>query len=508
MMNYGFAIDTASCIGCHACSTACKSENEVPLGVYRTWVKATEVGAFPDVRRTFQVTRCNHCRDAPCVTICPTTAMHTREDGIVDFDNDACIGCKACMQACPYDAIHLDPATKTAAKCHYCAHRVEVGMEPACVVVCPEHAILAGDLDDPQSEISRAIAKKDVVVRKPEKGTEPKLFYFQGDQRALRTDLSSSGAMYQATDKRQIGSEAVPGMGGQVSYNVEHDAHWHWPIPAYLVTKYIAGGLYLLLAILALRPRAAAGEFPFLVAGGVGLAATWITFALLVYDLDRPDRFLYLLSRPQWGSWVARAAWLLTAFAVVTHLWWLIDLAVWLGVPVPFPGTLIIKLLAIVALPLAWGVAVYTAFLFAQAKGRDLWQSGHLAAQMTCHALALGGWSLLTLLPLVSLPPLARTLAVTSAVVGGVGGLMVGLLGDVGMPHTTDNGRRARHDMVWGRYRLAYWGGGVVAGHLVPLAVLFGEFTLATPIAFACCGIGLFLQSWGLVMAPQRIANA
>ncbi len=103
-MNYGFLIDNRKCIGCHACSTACKSENEVPLGVNRTWVKYVEKGEFPDTRRYFQVTRCNHCAHPPCVPICPTKAMYQREDGIVEFDSDICIGCKACMQACPYDA--------------------------------------------------------------------------------------------------------------------------------------------------------------------------------------------------------------------------------------------------------------------------------------------------------------------------------------------------------------------------------------------------------------------
>jgi Fe-S-cluster-containing dehydrogenase component len=90
-------------------STACKSENEVPLGVYRTWVKYVETGAYPDTRRHFQVTRCNHCANPPCVRICPTQAMYQRADGIVEFDNSVCIGCKACMQACPYDAIYIDP---------------------------------------------------------------------------------------------------------------------------------------------------------------------------------------------------------------------------------------------------------------------------------------------------------------------------------------------------------------------------------------------------------------
>ncbi|MEQ1500728.1 MAG: 4Fe-4S dicluster domain-containing protein, partial [Myxococcota bacterium] len=184
-MNYGFVIDNGSCIGCHACSTACKSENQVPLGVYRTWVKTVEVGLFPDVRRAFQVTRCNHCSNAPCVRICPTGAMHRRPDGIVDFDSNVCIGCKGCIQACPYDSIHIDPETHTAAKCNFCAHRVEVGLEPACVVVCPEHAIIAGDLDDPSSEIARVLAREAVSVRKPEQGTAPKLFYVDANHASI-----------------------------------------------------------------------------------------------------------------------------------------------------------------------------------------------------------------------------------------------------------------------------------------------------------------------------------
>ncbi len=148
-MRYGFVIDQRKCIGCHACTVACKEENQVPLGVNRTWVKYIEKGTFPDTRRYFSVMRCNHCDNAPCVTICPTVALYRRPDGIVDFDGDRCIGCKSCMQACPYDALYIDPETQTAAKCHYCAHRVEVGLEPACVIVCPVQAIVPGDLDDP-----------------------------------------------------------------------------------------------------------------------------------------------------------------------------------------------------------------------------------------------------------------------------------------------------------------------------------------------------------------------
>ncbi len=146
-MKYGFVIDQRKCIGCHACTVACKAEHDVPIGVYRTWVKYIEKGEFPNTRRHFLVTRCNHCDDAPCVAVCPTKALFKRADGIVDFDRERCIGCKSCMQACPYDALYIDPETHTAAKCNYCAHRVDQGLQPACVVVCPVQAIIAGDLE-------------------------------------------------------------------------------------------------------------------------------------------------------------------------------------------------------------------------------------------------------------------------------------------------------------------------------------------------------------------------
>jgi len=184
-MRYGFVIDQRKCIGCHACSVACKAEHRVALGVHRTWVKYVEKGRFPDTRRFFQVSRCNHCAKPPCVAICPVGAMYQRSDGIVDFDSGRCIGCKGCMQACPYDAIYVDPASHTAAKCNYCVHRVEVGLEPACVTLCPEHAIVAGDLDQPGSEISQLVAKERVRVRKPEQSTAPHVFYVAAEEATM-----------------------------------------------------------------------------------------------------------------------------------------------------------------------------------------------------------------------------------------------------------------------------------------------------------------------------------
>ncbi|MEO8519353.1 MAG: 4Fe-4S dicluster domain-containing protein, partial [Dermatophilaceae bacterium] len=178
-------LDQTRCIGCHACTTICKSENEVPLGVTRTYVKSVDVGVFPQVRRAFQVTRCNQCTDAPCVAACPTGAMFKRKDGIVDFDKSVCIGCKACMAACPYDAIFINPQDHSAEKCNMCAHRLDIGLEPACVSVCPAEAILVGDLFDPTSKVAQLVQRRPVQVRRPEKETGPGVFYLGAHQATL-----------------------------------------------------------------------------------------------------------------------------------------------------------------------------------------------------------------------------------------------------------------------------------------------------------------------------------
>ncbi|HEX2912396.1 MAG TPA: 4Fe-4S dicluster domain-containing protein [Chloroflexia bacterium] len=211
-MRYGFVIDQRKCIGCHACTTACKSEHQVPLGVFRTWVKSVEKGSFPNTRRHFLVERCNHCENAPCVKICPTKALYKRPDGIVDFNRDSCIGCKSCMEACPYEALYIDPATDTAAKCNYCAHRVEAGLQPACVVVCPEQAIISGDLEDPTSKIAQLIGRENVQVRKPEKGTKPQLFYIGADQTAVNPEATASsiGYMWSQPNTHLHGRETPP----------------------------------------------------------------------------------------------------------------------------------------------------------------------------------------------------------------------------------------------------------------------------------------------------------
>ncbi|HEY8369575.1 MAG TPA: 4Fe-4S dicluster domain-containing protein, partial [Thermodesulfobacteriota bacterium] len=329
MPTYGFVIDQRRCIGCHACTVACKSENQVPVGVFRTWVKSVEKGTYPNTRRHFLVQRCNHCANSPCTAICPTSALYRRPDGIVDFDNRRCIGCKACMQACPYDAIYIDPATNTAAKCHYCAHRVEVGLEPACVLVCPTQAIISGDLDDPTSRIARTLGRENVAVRRPEQGTKPKLWYVGAETAALDPAMftdpqggmwsqhrdTSHGGHGRAIDLATLVREGGGGRGGrpgesvaagylteggQVNYNVAHETPWGGLVSAYLWTKSIAAGAFLLMAAalgVGLGERSALFGTA---APALAFLFTLITAGLLVADLKRPERFYYLLTKGNW----------------------------------------------------------------------------------------------------------------------------------------------------------------------------------------------------------------
>lgn len=385
-MQYGFVINHDDCIGCHACTVACKAENAVPVGSFRTSVKYTEVGLFPDVRRMFLVQRCNHCTDAPCVTICPVNALEKRRDGIVDLDRDACIGCRACMQACPYDAIYLNEDLGAVEKCHYCAHRVEKHLEPACVNVCPVGAIVSGDLHDPASRISLMVLNHETKVRRPEQRTGPNVRYIGASEVALRPGTAERPEMYLWSDrpphKREPWPASVPTTpNARTVLDAGHKVEWGWPVALYLVTKGVAAGAGILAPfahILGLEYGSWAQRYmPEIIA----LIFTLITCALLVEDLARPMRFYRMVTRPNWNSWLVKGGVILGVYLVTTPLaillrWLEMDAAAnvvrWINVPI------------------ALAVAGYTAFLFAQCKGRDLWESKWLLPHLIAQAVMLG----------------------------------------------------------------------------------------------------------------------
>ena len=181
-IQYGMVIDIRRCIGCHACTVACKSEFNTALGVNRSWVEYVEKGVYPNVGRSFLPRLCNHCSEPSCVYVCPTNATYKREqDGVVIVDQGLCIGCKYCIQACPYDARFLDPNTGWVDKCDFCIHRVSNGLEPSCVNTCVGGARIFGDLGDPNSEVSRLIAQNRVTVLRDEMGTFPNVYYIAAD---------------------------------------------------------------------------------------------------------------------------------------------------------------------------------------------------------------------------------------------------------------------------------------------------------------------------------------
>lgn len=555
--NYGFVIDNRKCIGCHACSTACKSENEVPLSVNRTWVKYVETGLYPDTRRHFQVTRCNHCANPPCVRICPTEAMYQRTDGIVEFDSAVCIGCKACMQACPYDAIYIDPDSHTAAKCHYCAHRTDIGLEPACVVVCPEHAIISGDMNNPASEISHLLATQKVTVRKPEQGTAPKVFYIDGTSVTLQptavahkpetflwadviplevpifvsppaqrepspTGLRQERFASSVTAIREPQTQGVPWAGPiqmgnsmaehmvQTAYNAQHQIPWHWPVPAYLVTKGIASGMVLLLAAGLTFNWFQLDSLTAVLSGFCVLLFTAATTALLVYDLERPERFLYILWRPQWKSWLARGAIGLIGFTAVIGLWWLTEFiaATTSWISLETLNNFSRPLLIFPGFPLALLVAVYTAFLFAQAEGRDLWQSPLLPFHLVVQALLAGSSLFLLMGGLAHFDPALMSIMRTTAVTALFLDLFLIFFGEFGVPHASEIAARAAHEIWHGRYRQLFWVGSLAVGHALPLFLLLFHSAFTAALAALLSLAGLYFYEYAFIMAPQEIPNS
>lgn len=200
---YAMVVDLRKCVGCQACTVGCSIENQAPIGQFRTTVKQYEVtldNGDTDIQnvKSFMLPRlCNHCDNPPCVKVCPVQATFQREDGIVMVDNERCVACAYCVQACPYDARFINEETLTADKCTFCAHRLEKGLLPACVETCVGGARVIGDLNDPSSEIVRLMAENqaDIKVLKPEEKTQPHVFYIGMDAR-FTSHIEGKAAIY------------------------------------------------------------------------------------------------------------------------------------------------------------------------------------------------------------------------------------------------------------------------------------------------------------------------
>ena len=505
MAQLGFVIDQSRCIGCHACTVACKAENDVPLDHFRTWVKYTEEGAWPAVKRSFTVLRCNQCTDAPCVTICPVSALEKRKsDGIVDVDPDVCIGCKACLQGCPYDALYIHPDRGTAQKCHFCAHRTERGLAPACVVVCPTEALIPGDFHDPQSRVSRLRAEHDLTRRKVEAGTGPNVWYRSAADAGLDPGLTNGigGSIW--ADRREGFQSEVDLFAAlafepkaRTVYDVEHPPHWGGKITGYLVTKALAAGAFLA-GLFVMPPFAAdlsahgAWAIP-----ALGLILLTVTSLLLVLDLKRPERFWTILTRPNWDSWLARGTYFLVGYGAL--------LTAWLGIGIARPSlpTFVSHALAGLTAILAALSACYTAWLFAQAKGRVLWMQKGLAWHLIVKALLGGAGLLLIVAPVLDVADLfVGRISLLALVV-----TVIHAAFSFGAGTRAPAGREAEYARVWA---LVTRGPFARAHHISIICIALGAIaTTFGPWAAFAGGIaivfGLVLEEDVLVHAGQAL---
>lgn len=204
MTRYGMAIDTKRCFGCQTCSVACKMANNLPKDVIYNRIHSSggdlldmAEGVFPNLTLSYRPMACQHCDEPSCLEVCPTGATTKRDDGIVYVDSDLCIGCNSCVMACPYEGVrtmvedepefYLDivvgeadaPAHQSGVveKCTFCYNLIDRGEQPACMQLCPGRARYWGDLDDPNSEISLAIADREFEKLNEDAGTKPNVFY-------------------------------------------------------------------------------------------------------------------------------------------------------------------------------------------------------------------------------------------------------------------------------------------------------------------------------------------
>ena len=498
MPKFGFVIDQRKCIGCHACTVACKSENDVPVGDFRTWVKYTEKGTFPTVKRHFTVLRCNHCDDAPCVEICPVVALHKRPDAIVDLDHDLCIGCRACMQACPYDALYLNEDTGTAEKCHYCAHRTELGLEPACVVVCPEQAIVAGDVEDPQSNIATLIREEPTSQRRLEKETKPRVWYVDALPESIEPGKAAEPSTYlwsERPDAPPPDADVHKPENVTTTLDVGHPPVWGYHIWAYLVTKNIAAGAGMIAPFLLWLGVSAGGARDF-APEIIALVFLGITSFFLVHDLGRPSRALKIIFHPNTKSWLVKGTWILMAFGGLSTL--IIALRF-------LDAHRAANILRWVNFPPALMASGYSAWLFAQCKGRDLWTEKGTFWQLVSRAAFMGA-GIGALLPV---DPDARMTCLRLFVgLGVVCGVL--MYWERGHDSGTEHARRARAILRRSPRDQA----GIVLVVLAAIVAQLGDFfftdgsggeTAAVTLALVAATVGLLLHERSWIRAGQAV---
>jgi phenylacetyl-CoA:acceptor oxidoreductase subunit 1 len=327
--------DLERCVGCQTCTAACRHANATSPAVQWRRVLDVEVGDYPHVSRTFVPVGCQHCADPPCMHVCPSTATRRRPDGIVTIDYDICIGCAYCDVACPYQArfkidaprfAYANSATKSeivreqpdrlgvAQKCTFCSDRIDFGLAnglipgqdpratPACVNACIADALHFGDLDDPNSNVSRLLREQQSFRMHEELGTEPGFYYVYGATGAPEERASPSSA-------RPLGAGGIRARGVEPS----HQQHWDWKAAGNFACGGSGTGLFLFVAMASLRHES---WYP---VGWLALGLVALGLFLVFLKIGRPWRFLHVLRQPQ-RSWMTREAYLAAVFFPVGFL--------------------------------------------------------------------------------------------------------------------------------------------------------------------------------------------
>jgi formate-dependent nitrite reductase membrane component NrfD len=369
-------------------------------------------------------------------------------------------------------------------------------------------------LSDPASEAAQLVAREPVRVRKLEQGTQPKLYYIDADESAIVPTAARHESIYMWSQRNAavLGGGAVYPPDSPLlqkntlaAYDVSHARPWGWQVPAYCWTKSIGSGVLAVPALAMALGRSSGDRVRDIALAIVALLFTALTTVLLVWDLDHKERFLRVVFTPQSKSWLARGAFILIAYSGLCGVFLL---AAFTGFSIASSVLLWPTVLV------GFCAAAYTAFLFAQCEGRDLWQTPLLPVHLVVQALLCGA-AVLALLPqAIGGSKQALSFAVlTLAISLGLHLLMV--VAEVAMPHTTDNARYGVRLMTHGPFARAFWGGAVVVGGIVPLLLLLiGPLVFAAPDRIVVGGAsvlalaGLLIFEWCFVMAGQSVPNS
>ena len=492
MTRWTMVADLERCVGCQTCTAACRHANATAPAVQWRKVLDVETGSFPNVSRTFVPVGCQHCADPPCMHVCPTAATRRRADGIVTIDYDLCIGCAYCEVACPYqarflvDAPHFAYGTAmeneieresparlgVAQKCTFCADRIDFGIAngltpglepratPACVNACIADALHFGDLDDPNSNVSRLLHEQKHFRMHGELGTEPGFYYLYA---------KAGDGIEDEQIKPVVRNDAAENIR---SRGVEpwHQPHWNWKAAG----NFLCGGAGIGLFAVAAVAGLIGASFRTLAVIAAAMVACGLF--LLLFKIGRPLRSVYVLRQPQ-RSWMSREAWVAAVF---------------------FPLALFAVWAANVALTvLAAGVGLVflycQAMILKEAKGIPAWRAPQIVPLIVVTGITEGA-GLFLVFPLVlpDLVPLAAPVAVAMLALAAVRHLawqsyFSGL---------RNSGAPARTLSILNAYRS--WM--LVIGLAVPAFAIALGFLL-TPLAdvlFALGGLSAFAAGWGL----------